>query len=68
MAVPALTPEQERRQVALQSMQRFADSGGFQLNYREVEKGEYVQLIGTAPDGREYTVGYEKASDRERLA
>lgn len=54
--------EQLRRRVAVQEMQRFADNGGFPLEYREVAAGSNIHLIGTAPDGREFGIGYAKAN------
>ncbi len=52
--------EYTRRQAALKLMQKFADDGGFPLDYRKVDCGADIKLIASAPDGREFGVAYRK--------
>lgn len=52
--------EATRRSIAMEAMQAMADKHGFPLVMREEDRGEHIVFVGTAPDGREFCVGYEK--------
>lgn len=69
MADQTLTAEQARRQAALRGMDAFADKHGCSnREWREVDQGESIGFIGTADDGREFALGYMKATEQERSA
>ncbi|GEM_PF-4397394 len=68
MADQTLTPEQQRRQVALRGMDKFADEHGCtDRTWREVDEGDRISFVGTADNGPEFCLAYMKAVDRERL-
>ncbi|WP_156359923.1 hypothetical protein [Sphingomonas sp. Leaf10] len=49
-----------RRRAAIHSMHTFAfENGWHNPPVREERRGDAIAFIGTAPDGREYAVGYE---------
>lgn len=69
MADHTLTPEQQRRQVALSGMEKFADEHGCaDRNWREVDEGDRISFVGTADNGRDFCLGYMKEVGRERGA
>lgn len=56
----AITQASARRQAAIDVMHRFAVKNGMaDPAVREETREGVVCFIGTAPDGREYAVGYE---------
>lgn len=57
--------EQERREAALSAMHRMPDSVSAPREYQEVDFGADMQFIGTAPDGRQFGIGYRKAVAEE---
>ncbi|WP_147414318.1 hypothetical protein [Sphingomonas gilva] len=68
MADEILTPVELRRQAALREMDRFAERyETTDRNWREVDEGDRIALVGTTDDGRRFWVGYTKETDRERL-
>lgn len=61
MAEVPLNSEAERRQCALDGMSKFADeNGATDRAWREIDQITRVIFIGTADDGREFTLGYMK--------
>lgn len=61
MSDQALTQEQKRRKVALSGMRQYAEAYGVtDREWREEDRGEAVYFIGATPDGREFSLGYEK--------
>jgi hypothetical protein len=63
-----MTPaEAARRNAAISTLRQRAHELGFTLGeIREVDKDTHVELIATAPDGRDFGIGYQK--DRPRKA
>jgi len=64
-----LAPEQQRRQVALRQMTKFADKHGCtDRAWREIDQGDVIAFVGKTDEGREFCLSYQKETEQERLA
>jgi hypothetical protein len=66
MPAEYLSPEDRRRQAALQAMDGFAEKhGATDRTWEEVDDGNAIQLVGRDGEGRPFRVGYAKTTPQE---